>query len=102
MELQETYAQFKAIGAEVIAVSVDDGLDAGRMVERYGIEYPVLYDDSTDVARAWEIYNLLDDGVSAPAAYVFDANGGLFAYRVADDIADRPTAAELLATLDAA
>lgn len=101
MELQENYAQIKAIGAEVIAISIDDELDAGRMVELYGIEFPILHDSSADVARSWEIYDLLNDGVSAPAAYVFDASGELFAYRVAEDISDRPTAAELLATLAA-
>ncbi len=102
MELQENYAQFKAMDAEVLTISVDDELDAGRMVERYGLEFPVLHDRSADVARAWGIYDLLNDGVSAPAAYVFDASGELFAYRIAESIADRPTAAELLATLAAA
>ena len=89
------------MGAEVVAISVDDGLDAARMVDRYDIPFPVLYDTTTEVAQAWEIFNLLDDGVSAPAAYVFDASGTLFAYRIAEDIADRPGAAELLATLAA-
>lgn len=102
MELQETYPQFASLGAEVIAVSVDDALDAGRMVERYGVEFPVLFDSSADVARAWGIYDLLDDGVAAPAAYVFDASGELFAYSIGENIADRPSSVELLATLEAA
>ncbi len=90
------------MGAEVIAISVDDGLDAGQMVERYGIEFPVLYDPTNQVAVSWEIFDLLNDGVAAPAAYVFDASGELFAYRIGETIAERPTAAELLATLGAA
>ncbi len=101
MELQERYAEFLASGAQVIAISVDDEFDAARMAERYALQFPVLHDSNADVARAWGIFNLLDDGVSAPAAYVFDAEGNLFAYRIAEDIADRPTAAELLATVRA-
>ncbi len=101
MELQERYAEFKALGAEVVTISTDDELDAGRMRENYGLQYPVLFDTSADVARAWGIYNLLDDGVAAPAAYVFDESGELFAYRIGESIADRPTAAELLATIAA-
>ena len=72
------------------------------MVERYGIEYPVLFDPTTQVSRAWGIFDLLNDGVAAPAAYVFDASGELFAYRIGETIAERPNAAELLATLKAA
>ena len=102
MELQENYARFQAIGAEVIAISIDTELDAARIVEQYQIEYPVLYDTTTDVTKAWEIFDLLGDGVATPAAYVFDASGELFAYRIGETIADRPTAAELLATLEAA
>lgn len=102
MELQENYGEFEALGAEVLAISVDDGLDAARIVEAYSLEFPVLYDTTEDVTRAWGIFDLLDDGVAAPAAYVFDTSGRLFAYGVGENIADRPTAAELLATLAAA
>ena len=90
------------MGAEIIAISVDSELDAARMVERYGLEFPVLYDSSADVARAWGILNLLDDGVAAPATYVFDSTGDLVAYNIGETIADRPSAVEILAVLAAA
>ncbi len=102
MELQEIYPEIDSIGAEVIAVSVDSGLDAARIVERYSLDFPVLYDSSGDVSRAWRIFDLLNDGVAAPATYIFDSSGELFGYRIGENIADRPTAVEVLVTLSAA
>ena len=99
MELQESYSQFRDIGAEVIAISVDTEENAVAVVEKLGLEYPVLYDTSHDVSTAWHVFNVLQDGVSAPAAYVFDAAGNLVAYRIASNISDRPDASELLNTL---
>ncbi len=101
MELQESYAEFQSFGAEVIAISVDNQENAASMVARYNLQYPVLYDESYSVTRSWGIFNLLDDGVSAPATYVFNADGHLIAYRIAENIGDRPHADEVLAVLSA-
>jgi peroxiredoxin len=99
VELQEFYTVFRDIGAEVIAVSVDTEENAVAVVEKLGLEYPVLYDTTHEVTMAWHVFNVLQDGVSAPAAYVFDAQGTLVAYKIASNISDRPTASELLNTL---
>ena len=101
MELQEFYSQFQALGAEVLAISVDNEDDAVAVVEKLGLDYPVLYDTAHDVTTAWRVFNVLQDGVSAPAAYVFDASGKLIAYKIGTSIADRPSAAELINTIKA-
>ena len=71
------------------------------MMEQYSIEYPVLADSTTFVTHSWGIFNLLNDGVAAPAAYVFDASGDLVAYRVGQNIGQRPSADEIVAVLEA-
>lgn len=99
MELQEFYPQFQDLGAEVITISVDNSDDARAIVDKLGLQYPVLYDATHEVTTAWHVFNVLQDGVSAPAAYVFDASGNLVAYKIAANISDRPSASELLNTL---
>ena len=99
MELQENYEEIRALGAEVLAVSVDADQDARAIVEQLSLSYPVLYDTRTEVSRAWGVFNLLGDGVSAPATYVFDAAGELVAYHIGQTISDRPTAEQILDAL---
>lgn len=101
MELQDQYAEIEAIGAEIIAVSIDSEEDARAVVARLNLTYPVLYDTTTAVTRAWGVFNLLNDGVPAPAVYVFDSAGNLVSYRIGETIADRPHAAEVLSVLAA-
>lgn len=94
--MQEQYDEFEALGAEVIAVSVDSAAEASTIVDLLNLEYPVLSDENHEVATAWGTFNILDDGVSAPATYVFNADGTLVAYRIGSGIADRPTAEAVL------
>lgn len=101
MELQEIYDDIQDAGAEVIALSIDSEGDAVSIVEAHGLEFPVAYDTTIATIRAWEVFNLLGDGVSAPATYVFDSSGNLMAYRIGDNIADRPGANEVLSFLRA-
>lgn len=101
MELQEAYTGFKELGAEIIAISVDDAADALAMVETHGLEFPVLYDTDASVARAWRVFDLLGDGVAAPAVFIVERGGELAWAQVGRDIADRPEPQALLASLEA-
>lgn len=97
--MQQVYDELEAVGAEVIAISVDDAEDAIGIVQAHGLEFPVLYDSDASVTRDWGIFNLLDDGVAAPGAYIFGSDGELFAYKVGANIGERPTAQEVIDTL---
>ena len=102
VELQDRYRELKSLGVEVIAISVDDRAGAEMAVEELGLKYPVLYDSDFAVTRSWGIFDLLDDGVAAPATYLFDKAGKLIAYRVGEHIADRPAAGEVVTVFKAA
>ena len=100
MELQEAYPQFRELDVEVVALSVDDVSDAAEMVDLVGAEYPVLADADTAVARAYGVYDLLGDGVAAPAVFIVDGDGDVRSWYIGQNIADRPSAQEILESLD--
>ena len=66
------------------------------MVDRNELTYPVLYDTTTAVARSWNVYDLLGDGVSAPSTFVFAPAGHLVAAYIGRHAGDRPDAEDIL------
>ncbi len=99
MELQENYEHFLSLNVQVVAVSVDGASDAGEMLEHVQAAYPVLADPSTQTAKDYGVYDLLDDGVSAPATFIIDKNGTIIWLHIGRDAGDRPTAEDLLQVL---
>ena len=65
-------------------------------MERNELTYPVLYDTTTAVARSWNVYDLLGDGVSAPSMFVFAPAGHLVAAYIGRHAGDRPDAEDIL------
>ena len=66
MELRDEYPRLRGLGAELLAVSTDDRSDARNVVLQLGVEFPVLYDPDTKVARQYGVYNLLGDSTGRP------------------------------------
>ena len=66
------------------------------MVKRNELTYPVLYDTTTAVARSWNVFDLLGDGVSAPSMFVFAPAGHLVAAYIGRHAGDRPDAEDIL------
>ncbi len=66
------------------------------MVDEYDLKYPVLYDTNTVVSRSWNVFDLLGDGVSAPATFVFAPEGHLVAGHIGRHAGDRPDADDIL------
>ena len=66
------------------------------MVDEYDLKYPVLYDTNTVVSRSWNVFDLLGDGVSAPATFVFAPEGHLVAGHIGRHAGDRPDANDIL------
>ena len=81
---------------EIIAISVDPRPQAEAMVDEYDLKYPVLYDTNTVVSRSWNVFDLLGDGVSAPATFVFAPAGHLVAGHIGRHAGDRPDADDIL------
>ena len=74
--------------------------DAANMSAAAGAQFPVLADPDGEVVRAYGVYDLLGDGVAAPATFIITPGDGIRWRQVGQDIADRPTADELLLRLE--
>lgn len=99
MELQGAYADIRAQGAELLAISVDDLSGAQRMREHASAEFPVLSDADAGVARRYQVFDLLGDGVAAPATFILDGGLRIVAGAVGDDIGARVPAQVIVNTL---
>ena len=87
------------MNAEVLAISIDNLRDANRVVQEFGIPFPILYDPSTEVPAAYKVYNLLGDGLATPATFIVDREGIIKWKYVGRSIGDRPNSAAIIAQL---
>lgn len=72
------------------------------MAELVGDRYRILSDSRQRVAKGYGVFNLLDDGLAAPAVFVIDPAGTVRYSYIGQNINDRPTVADLLAAVAAA
>ncbi len=99
MELRNRYEDFKARGAEVVAIAVAP-LEAVEGVRAsIGAPFPLLADSDHRVAEMYGVYNLLGDGLAAPAVFVLKEGTIRWSY-VGRSPTDRPPAEEILAHLE--
>ena len=80
----------------MLAISVDNLSGAEDVVGKLGIPFPVLYDTSTEVPRAYGVFNRLNDGLATPSTFVIDLDGAIRWKYVARSIGERPSVAEIL------
>ena len=99
MELQAAYPQFKAQDAEILAVAYQDQANAALADELVQASYPILADTDHAVASAYDVFDLLGDGVATPAVFVIDPGGKIVWSTVSTDPNVRPTPDEILSHL---
>ena len=87
--------------AVLLAVSMDDVSNARQMVNLHGLSYPILMDPSGSVAQRYSVFDLLGDGLAAPAVFIIDKRGLLRWQYVSQGATDRPTPERILQELDA-
>jgi peroxiredoxin len=95
--LRDEYQAFKSAGAEVVALavapvsSIDEGVR--QLIEP---PYPLLADPDHQVAEAFNVYDLLGDGLAAPSVFVIDADGTIVWSYVGQSPGDRPSPKTIL------
>ncbi len=99
MELEAAYDDIRAHGAQLLAISVDSVDDARAMAEHADASFPVLSDAGHVVSTAYGLFDLLADGVSAPATLIVDHDGNLAASHVGTSVTDRVPAETIIAFL---
>ena len=78
---------------------MDDAENAAEMKDALGLEFPVLYDTDTSVATEYGLYDLLGDGVSAPATFIIRTDGTIESALIGTTISERPTPDSILDVL---
>lgn len=84
----------------MLAISTDNLSGAQEIVRRVGISFPILYDSAADVVREYGVYDLLGDGLAAPATFVIDTGGVVRWSYVGRRTSDRASAQEVLHQLE--
>ncbi len=100
MELQETYGEFESRGVAILAISTDVLNDAAGIVERIGIQFPVLYNPAADVPRSYGVFNHFGDGLAVGSVFLVDVNGSVRWSRVYTHIYDFVPSSDVLAAID--
>lgn len=83
----------------MIGVAVQDVARAKVMGERSGASFPLLADPDHAAADAYEVFDLLGDGVATPSVFIVDADGYIVWSYVGQHAADRPGAETILSHL---
>ena len=99
--MQDYYPEFESRNVGLAAISTDELIDAQRMEETALAEFPILADTNAHVAQSYRVFNLLNDGVAAPATFIIRPDGGVIWAYVGADIGDRPPTDALLEIIDA-
>ncbi len=81
------------------AISVDDVGGARSMSSLVGAEYPLLADPTRVTSNSYGVFDLLGDGVAAPAVFIINPDRSIRWSYVGRDIVDRPTTAGILARI---
>ena len=84
---------------EVVTISMDGTEGAAQIASHVGAEFPVLSDQDGSVARQYGVYNLLGDGLAAPAIFILGKDGAVWWRHVGTNISDRPSAETILRQL---
>ncbi len=97
--MTKEYDKIQKLNAEVVAISVDDLSNARTMAQRVNIPFPVLYNPDKDVVRDYGVFNLLGDGLAAPATFIIDLNGAITFKHVGSSSGDRASSSQVLEQL---
>lgn len=90
---------FAAVGARVVALSVDEPARAEAMRAQLKLPFPVLCDQKREVITAWGLLNAKEKGgIAYPAVFVLDRER-MVRYRSLDRTAARVSTGAVLAFL---
>jgi peroxiredoxin len=87
---------FRAAGAELVAISVDDASRAEPVRDELGIKFPLLCDTRREVVNAYGLLNTREKGgIALPASFVIDSNR-VVRFRALEEVGSRVSVDQLL------
>lgn len=96
--MQKNYANIRAAGAELIAISSDDEGDTQKTVQGSGLEFPVLSDKDREVINTYNVVDVGNKRIARPAAYIVQKDGTV-AWKSLNGVAVRVPTAQILTEL---
>jgi peroxiredoxin len=99
VELQNRYESFRAAGTEVVALLIAAPESVQEWYRDAELSYPVLADSAHQVAELYNVYNLLGDGLTAPAAFIVTTDGHVEWGHIGWRSGDQPDPETILAHL---
>ena len=94
------HSKFIERDVELIAISTDSTEDAKSMADLVFAKFHVLADSDGAVADSYGVFNMLGDGVAAPATFIIRPDNTIGTFYVGQDISDRPDPDQILAEAD--
>jgi peroxiredoxin len=87
---------FRAAGAELVAISVDDAARAETLRQEMGIKFPLLCDTSREVVKKYGLLNSGEKGgIAFPTSFVIDRER-VVRFRALEEVASRVSVDQLL------
>ncbi len=95
-DYSEHLEDFRAAGAELVAISVDDAARTEPVRQELGIKFPLLCDTRREVVKAYGLLNSGEKGgIAFPASFVIDSNR-VVQFRALEEVASRVSVDQLL------
>jgi len=87
---------FRAAGAGLVAISVDDAARAETVRQEFGLKFPLLCDTRREVVKAYGLLNSGEKGgIAFPASFVIDRER-VVRFRALEAVASRVSVEQLL------
>ena len=96
VELQYSLSEFQEENTSLIAISKDTFEQAQLVKLITQAEYMILPDPEANVLKEYGVFDLLGDGVAAPAVFIINPDMTIYWSYISKDIRDRPTTDEIL------
>jgi peroxiredoxin len=95
-DYSEHLEDFRAAGAELVAISVDDAARTEPLRQEFGLKFPLLCDTSREVVKKYGLLNSDEKGgIAFPASFVIDRDR-VVRFRALEEMASRVSVDQLL------
>lgn len=93
--MADLYPILRRRGVAIAAISVDAREDSVKLSKSLELPYPLLEDENLKVALQWGVAMEGRD-IAVPSTFIVLPNGTVFWKKVGENMADRPTNAQIL------
>jgi peroxiredoxin len=95
-DYSEHLDDFRAAGAQLVAISVDDAARTETVRQELGVKFPLLCDTSREVVKKYGLLNSGEKGgIAFPASFVIDRDR-VVRFRALEQVASRISVDQLL------